>query len=200
VLLTLLVTDKRSSSPEAVKPSPGASSAKGRVQAKSRTTQVGVPLNRLVAQKRSLTVDDAARLLNVSPRRVSRLLDNGTLIVVPAQDGTRRVSAVSVHDFLARQPTAQEGEPVPSAAKVVKEEETEEGEEEDGADDEEELVPGPTQKYWYYAEGDSRSYRSLREVLQAIGLPYAATAWAELPASARVKLRRERIEQGGNSE
>lgn len=196
VLLAIIVTDKRDGQAATLRPSRGANSARGAVKV---TPPRGIEpsLGQRVAQKRSLTIDDAARLLNVPPRRVRRLLDKGPLIVVPGPDGTRRVSAVSVHDLLTRQLATQEESASPIAE--TGEEKGETGDE-DEVGDEDELVPGPTQKYWYYAEGDSRSYRSLREVLQAIGLPYAATGWAELPASARAKLRREKIKQGGDSE
>lgn len=158
-------------------------------------------LKRCVEQKRSLTVDMAAKLLNVSSRRVRRLLDAGALIAIPTPDGTRRVAAVSVYNFLARTEAVRDivspkpvqekpqgrdssqavAEPVPGATEKLVPKSTEE------------LVPGPRQSYWYYIEGHDQPFCSVRATLEAMGLPFIYTSWKEIPNDVRLKIRRERI-------
>ena len=166
-------------------------------------------LKRCVEQKRSLTVDMVAKLLNVSSRRVRRLLDAGALIAIPTPDGTRRVAAVSVYNFLARtevvrdivspkpvqeKPQGRDSsqtveEPIPKAVEELVPKSTEEP----IPKAVEELVPGPRQSYWYYIEGHDQPFCSVRATLEAMGLPFIYTSWKEIPNDVRLKIRRERI-------
>lgn len=72
-----------------------------------------IQLDRYVAQRRALSFDEAARFLDVTPRKVRRWLDSGDLKAVVSPDGTRRVTAISIHDLLVRL-TVNGGEEDPS--------------------------------------------------------------------------------------
>jgi len=56
-------------------------------------------------------------------------------------------------------------------------------------------VAGPHQRYWYFIEGYSTPYRSIRAALGAMGLSGAGFSWRELPAEVRAKMRRERVQE-----
>jgi len=76
------------------------------VAAATRRDKVASFLKNRVAKKRSVTLDEAAKCLDVSPRRIRRLLDDNVLMAIPTPGGGRLVSAVSVLDVIARREAA----------------------------------------------------------------------------------------------
>ena len=158
-----------------------------------RPTNARAYLKRCVEQKRSLTVDMSAKLLNVSPRRVRRLLDEGVLIAIPTSDGARRVAAVSVYNFLARTEVVRDIVSPKPAQKKPQGEDSSQTVEKDVPEATEKLVPGPNQSYWYYIDGFDQPFSSVRQVTQAMGLPFVYTGWGEIPSDVRSKIRREKI-------
>lgn len=78
------------------------SPAKAVATAVARQEKVKNFLSKRIASRRNITVDDAAKCLDVSPRRVRRLLDDGVLVAIPTADGGRLVSAISVLDLITR--------------------------------------------------------------------------------------------------
>jgi len=178
----------------------------GTLSPEERMERVTTFLKKRISSKRSVTVDEAAKCLSTSPRRVRRLLDSGALIAIPLQAGGRRVSAVSVYDLLVRtgaigEKTAGESElrGVTEEQKLVKE--IVEGESKPSPGSQEELQekekPTPTarQMYWYHVEGHDEPFRSIREAVQACGLDIVCTGWGEIPKNIRSKIRRERVQQ-----
>lgn len=183
-------------------------------------------LDRCVAQRRSLTVDRAAELLDVSRRQIRRWLDSGDLKAVLVEDGTRRVVAVSVHDFIVRQLTGQSQKAAPTRRKPAVEAEGKKREEDtvDSPEEESEPVqaprhktavdaegsdakararaeekaaamgPKPQQQFWYYVQGHSTPYHTIREALIAMGLAGAGFAWRELPTEIRAQMQRIRVQ------
>jgi len=183
----------------------------GTLSSDERMNRITAFLKKRIASKRSVTVDEAAKCLNVSPRRVRRLLDNGVLIAIPLQKGGRRVSAVSVLDLLVRRGEARKKEvviePKPQELteeqKLVKEivestykqsPESQESQVVESQEKEAELVPTKRQSYWYYVEGYDKPFRTIRESVRACGLDIVCTGWGEIPRSIRSKIRRERVQ------
>lgn len=151
VLITLFLTAK--SSPQnatrsAARPSPKPSPKPATNSAPESNRDF---LNRCVMQRRSLSIDKVAQMLGVTPRRIRRLLDDGVLIPVATTDGPRRVTAISVHDLLARQKAVKDliaetpKQPIRVPRKVAKVA-VEEPEEEEFEEDEPEEEPPPVRK------------------------------------------------------
>jgi len=76
------------------------------VAAATRRDKVASFLKNRVSNKRNITVDEAAKCLDVSPRRIRRLLNDNILMEIPIPGGRRLVSAVSVLDVIARREAA----------------------------------------------------------------------------------------------
>ena len=164
----------------------------------TRQERIKTFLRNRLAKGQNVSVDEASKALDVSSRRVRRLLDDGALVAIPLANGGRLVSAVSVLDLIVRREASQmnqpgvaaQGEPAggptkPSAAAV----------DADGA-----LKAGPRQLYWYYVAGQDKPLGSIREALQVLGLNYAYTGWGEIPTSIKAKIRRERVTQWSQDE
>ena len=190
------------------------------VAAATRRDKVASFLKNRVAKKRNVTVDEAAKCLDVSPRRIRRLLDDNVLMEIPIPGGGRLVSAVSVLDVIARREAAlaakgsstgsgQEETVRPSAETLKRREPigqfakelTDNKESTEGKESTEEPTeatkpkPGPNQLYWYYVAGHDVPLPSIREALQVLGLDYKYTGWKDIPAYIRSKMRREKIEK-----
>ena len=173
--------------------------------AETRQAKIKKFLNTRIVNGRNISVDEASKCLSVSPRRIRKLLDTSILIPIPAADGTRRVSAVSVLDLvvrresgtrLVRQPVVETREPTQEVQKERTEEEPEKVIREEpppGGSVSTKLEPGPSQKYWYYVAGADAPVRTLREALQVIGLGFAYTEWRSVPANVRARIRREKV-------
>ena len=194
------------------------------VAAATRRDKVASFLKNRVSNKRNITVDEAAKCLDVSPRRIRRLLDENILMEIPIPGGGRLVSAVSVLDVIARREAAL------AAKEPAKESSTEIGQEETvrpsaetlkrrepigqyakGLTNDKEstpvrepaeeptatakLQPGPNQSYWYYVAGHDTPLVSIREALRVLGLDYKYTGWGDIPAYIRSKMRREKVEK-----
>lgn len=166
-------------------------------------------LNKRIMSGRNITIDEAAKCLSVSPRRISRLLNTNTLVAIPISGGGRRVSAVSVLDLIARreavasQEVKTSREPAQRAAELVREiVEMGEGStvtppkeptevEPANADKPE---PNPNQRYWYFVAGYDKPCHDIKEALAVMGMEYRFTSWRTIPAHIRRKLTREKIE------
>lgn len=162
--------------------------------AATRHDKVASFLKNRVAKKRSVTVDEAAKCLDVSPRRIRRLLDDDALMAIPTPGGGRLVSAVSVLDMIARREVALaagERPVVVSQEESVAEESVGELAKEPAKTTK--LKPGPRQLYWYYVAGHDEPLASIRDALQVLGLSYKYTGWNDIPASIRKKMQRERV-------
>lgn len=154
-------------------------------------------LNRRVAQQRSFSIDEAAGLLSVSPLRVRRWLDNGKLQVIVSGTGPRRVTAVSIHDMLARMLSGKEEEQAP-----VTPSETEAPPEPGDATESKEKLPVarrhriPPPRYTYLVEGIDEPFPLLREAVEAAGFKLGSQEnceWRGLPFEVRDKIQRRRI-------
>ena len=189
------------------------------VAAATRRDKVASFLKNRVANKRNITVDEAAKCLDVSPRRIRRLLDENILMEIPIPGGGRLVSAVSVLDVIARREAtlavkASAGigqeEPVHPLAETLERREpigqyakglTNDKESTPVREPAEEptatakLQPGPNQSYWYYVAGHDTPLVSIREALRVLGLDYKYTGWGDIPAYIRSKMRREKVEK-----
>jgi len=176
------------------------------VAATTRRDKVASFLKNRVAKKRNVTVDEAAKCLDVSPRRIRRLLDDDVLMAIPTPGGGRLVSAVSVLDMIARREAAlaakepstvvSREEPVVLAKEPIGEFAKELTKDKEPAEEPTEttkLKPGPRQLYWYYVAGHDEPLPSIRDALQVLGLNYQYTGWKDIPASIRKKMRRERV-------
>jgi len=190
------------------------------VAAATRRDKVASFLKNRVANKRNITVDEAAKCLDVSPRRIRRLLDDNVLMGIPTPGGGRLVSAVSVLDVIDRREVAlaaktsstrisqeetvrplaeplERREPIGQFAKELTDdkESTKGGELAEEPTETTKLKPGPNQSYWYYVAGHDKPLVSIREALRVLGLDYKYTGWGDIPAYIRNKMRREKIEK-----
>jgi len=183
------------------------------VAAATKRDKVASFLKNRVAKKRNITVDEAAKCLDVSPRRIRRLLDDDVLMAIPTPGGGRLVSAVSVLDIIARREAAlaakepstmvSQEEPVQPLARVSKptrepigkfaKELTDDKEPAGEPTETTKLKPGPNQLYWYFVAGHDEPLASIRDALQVLGLNYKYTGWKDIPASIRNKMRREKV-------
>lgn len=195
------------------------------VAAATRRDKVASFLKNRVSNKRNITVDEAAKCLDVSPRRIRRLLDENILMEIPIPGGGRLVSAVSVLDVIARREatlavkasagigqeepvrplaeTLERREPIGQYAKELTDDKESTSSEESvkakGPAEEPtataKLQPGPNQSYWYYVAGHDTPLVSIREALRVLGLDYKYTGWGDIPAYIRKKMRREKVEK-----
>lgn len=186
--------------------------------AATRRDKVASFLKNRVANKRNITVDEAAKCLDVSPRRIRRLLDDNVLMGIPTPGGGRLVSAVSVLDVIARREatlaakkpstrvsqeetvrplaeTLERREPIGQFAKELTDdkESTKGGELAEEPAETTRLKPGPNQSYWYYVAGHDKPLVSIREALRVLGLDYKYTGWGDIPAYIRNKMRRDKV-------
>jgi len=178
-------------------------------------------LSRLVMQRRAVTIDKAARLLDVTPRKVRRWLDSGDLRGLQAPDGSRRVTAISIHDMLVRltvnhedqteedqieEDRVEEGReeeemftpkkrPTRKPAAVSRDEDPEDDDDDDEDEESHELIPKPGQKYWYFVDRRLPAYHSLREALGALKLTVdlRGTDYTTLPREIRDRITRRRV-------
>lgn len=157
-------------------------------------------LNKRVVNGRNVSVDEAARCLSVSPRRIRKLMDSNVLVAIPTASSVRRVSAVSVLDLIARRGSAaaQQATSTPKPQPVVQPSREEEREEPPAIKEfpitgEARPEPRANQMYWYHVAGHDTPLRSLREALQVMGLNYVYTDWSAVPAGVKAKLRREKV-------
>ena len=161
--------------------------------AESRQEKVKTILNKRVSQKRNLTIDEAAKCLNVSPRRVRKLLEKGTLVPILMSDSSRQVSSVSVLDLIVRREAVgaeqENGEGITTV--YVSDKDRAKGEK--GEKPAEKPEPGPRQMYWYYVAGYDKPLHTLREALGVLGLDYPGADWTGIPSKVKKKIRRERI-------
>ena len=170
-----------------------------------RHNRVVAFLKNRVTGKRTVTIDEAAKCLDVSPRRISRLLNDGKLMAIPVPGGSRLVSAVSVLDMVNRQEAALSQATQQAGVKSRQEEEQEEPEPEQAKPELQKEAstkapathklpkPGPRQLYWYYVTGNDEPLSTIRDALQVLGLEYKYTGWTDIPAHIRKKIRRERV-------
>ena len=161
--------------------------------AESRQEKVKTILNKRVSQKRNLTIDEAAKCLNVSPRRVRKLLEKGTLVPILMSDSSRQVSSVSVLDLIVRREAVgaeqENGEGITTV--YVSDKDRAKGEK--GEKPAEKPEPGPRQMYWYYVAGYDKPLHTLREALGVLGLEYPGADWTGIPSKVKKKIQRERI-------
>ena len=159
--------------------------------AESRQEKVKTILNKRVSQKRNLTIDEAAKCLNVSPRRVRKLLEKGTLVPILMSDSSRQVSSVSVLDLIVRrEAVGAEQENGGEAPTYVSDKDRAERKEEK---EPEKPEPGPRQMYWYHVAGYDKPLHTLREALGVLGLEYPGADWTGIPSKVKKKIQRERI-------
>jgi len=156
----------------------------GTLSPEERMERITTFLKKRIASKRSVTIDEAAKCLSTSPRRVHRLLESGVLIPIPLPGGGRRVSSVSVFDLLVRKgiPVDRLGVPAKRTGEAEQQEPKK-------------LVPKARQMYWYYVEGCDEPFRTVHEAVRACGLDIVCTGWGDIPKSIRSKIRRERTRQ-----
>jgi len=174
--------------------------------AETRQEKVKAFLKKRIANQRNVTVDETAKCLSVSPRRIRKLLENGTLVAIPLASG-RLVSSVSVLDLVMRREGAVARRAEPIAAEPARVSSEPPGETEPpppppppakpvatgNRPSIEGLEPSINQLYWYFVDGYDKPCRSIRESLAALGLAYQYTDWRGIPAHIRKKIQREKV-------